>query len=78
MADDSMKETCSWLRIEIQGLSKRFGDVAAVDDLSFSAHAGAAPARGCTDLLPLGHRFSLPEREPDVYTMSISSRLRSE
>jgi hypothetical protein len=25
MADDSMKETCSWLRIKIQGLSKRFG-----------------------------------------------------
>ena len=27
--------------IEIQGLSKRFGDVTAVDDLSFSARAGA-------------------------------------
>jgi ABC-2 type transport system ATP-binding protein len=27
--------------IEIHGLSKRFGDVAAVDDLSFSARAGA-------------------------------------
>ena len=27
--------------IEIQGLSKRFGDVAAVDDLTFSARAGA-------------------------------------
>ena len=27
--------------IEIQGLTKRFGDVAAVDDLSFSARAGA-------------------------------------
>jgi len=27
--------------IEIQGLSKRFGDVAAVDDLSFSAREGA-------------------------------------
>jgi ABC transporter len=27
--------------IEIQGLSKRFVDVAAVDDLSFSARAGA-------------------------------------
>ena len=27
--------------IEIHGLSKRFGDVAAVDDLSFNARAGA-------------------------------------
>jgi ABC-2 type transport system ATP-binding protein len=27
--------------IEIHGLSKRFGDIAAVDDLSFSARAGA-------------------------------------
>ena len=27
--------------IEIHGLSKRFGDVAALDDLSFSARAGA-------------------------------------
>ena len=30
--------------IEIQGLSKRFGDVTAVDDLSFSTREGAVTA----------------------------------